>query len=69
VIDAVRHVEAQGDFDEVLAKGDAVQVAKGVLAGVQAVLTSTATNGRVEVLMPLFGGVRATVPQVDVARL
>jgi hypothetical protein len=38
-------------------------------AGVQAVLTSTACNGRVEILMPLFGGVRATVPQMDVARL
>jgi hypothetical protein len=50
-----REVEDCEAFDEVLRQGDAVQVAKGVLAGVQAVLTNTACNGRVDVLMPLFG--------------
>jgi hypothetical protein len=70
VIAAVREVEDCGAFDEVLRQGDdAVQVAKGVLAGVQAVLTNTACCGRVEVLMPLLGGVRATVSQANVARL
>jgi len=44
-----------------------VRFAKGVLAGVAAVLTATATNGRVEVLMPLFGGVQGMVPQGNVA--
>jgi hypothetical protein len=63
---AVREAEDSGAFDEILRQGDAVQVAKGVLAGVQAVLT--ATNGRVEILMPLFGGARASVPQGNVAR-
>jgi hypothetical protein len=33
------------------------------------VLTSSACNGRVEVLLPLLGSVRATAAQVDVARL
>jgi hypothetical protein len=69
VIMAVMRAEARGDFDDILAQGDKVQLAKGVLAGVAAVLTSTATNGKVEVLMPLFGGVKATVPQGNVARL
>ena len=69
VIAAVREAEERGDFDEILTQGNRVQLAKGVLAGVAAVLTSTATNGRVEVLMPLFGGVRATAPQASVAQV
>jgi hypothetical protein len=68
VISAVRASEDRGDFDELLHRGDKIQLARGVLAGVQAVLTETARNGRVEVLMPLFGGVRAFVSQADVAR-
>jgi hypothetical protein len=66
VIDAVRESEDRGDFDEVLATGDPIKLAKGVLAGVQAVLTETACRGRVEILMPLFGGVKASVPQGNV---
>jgi hypothetical protein len=34
-----------------LARGDKVQLVKGVLAGIKAVFTDTARNGRVEVLM------------------
>jgi hypothetical protein len=70
VIDAVKEAEARGDFDEILSPGDKVQLARGVLAGVKAVLTTTARHdgGKVEILMPLFGGVRATVPQGNVAR-
>jgi hypothetical protein len=67
VIAAVKEAEARGDFDEILYQGDKVQLAKGVLAGVAAVLTDTARNGR-EVLVPLFGWVRALVPQGNVAR-
>jgi hypothetical protein len=69
VIAAVKEAEARGDFDEILLGGDKIQVTKGVLAGVQAVLTATATRGRIEVVMPLFGGARAFVPQANVARL
>jgi transcription antitermination factor NusG len=64
----VKEAEARGDFDEILAQGDQIRLAQGVLAGVKAVLTSTAHNNRVEVLMPLFGGVKAFVPQGNVAR-
>jgi hypothetical protein len=39
-----------------------------VLAGVNAVLTNPVHHNRVEILMPLFGGVRATAPQANVAR-
>src|SRR5262245_4944451 len=69
VIAAGRESEERGDFDEVLAQGDRVRLVKGVLAGVAATLTSTARSGRVEVLMPLFGGVRATAAAGNVARL
>jgi hypothetical protein len=68
VIDAIREREAAGEFDEAVVVGDRVQVAKGALRGVQAVLTGNACSGRVEVLMLLFGGARASVPQMDVAR-
>jgi len=68
IIEAVRASEERGDFDEILAKGDKVQLTKGVLAGVQAVLNETAKKGRVEVLIALFGGVKASVPQANVAR-
>jgi transcription antitermination factor NusG len=39
VIAAVREAEERGEFDEVLSQGDKVQLAKGVLAGVKAVLS------------------------------
>jgi hypothetical protein len=66
VIDDIRAREAAGAFDEVVAVGDKVQVAKGALR-VEAVLTEIG-DGRLSVLLPLFGGVKATVPQADVAR-
>jgi hypothetical protein len=68
VIGAVKEAEARGDFDEILTPGNKVEVTKGALAGIKAVLTSNAGCGQVEILMPLFGGVRATVPQGNVAR-
>jgi hypothetical protein len=40
----------------------------GALRGVQATLTAIDCDGRLSVLLPLFGGARATVPQADVAR-
>jgi hypothetical protein len=45
VIAAVREAEERGDFDEILAQGDKVQLAKGVLAGVKAVLIATTGSG------------------------
>jgi hypothetical protein len=65
VIAAVREAEARGAFGQILTPGNKIQFAKGVLAGVAAVLTNTAR----EVLLPLFGGIRAMVPQANVARL
>jgi hypothetical protein len=69
VIAAVRESEDRGDFDEILHKGDPVKLTQGVLAGVQAVLNETAKKGRVEVLLALFGGVRASIPQANIARV
>jgi hypothetical protein len=66
---AVREVEARGEFDEIIAPGDRIKLTTAVLAGVQGVLTSTAASGRVEVLLVLFGGVKATMPQAGIARL
>jgi len=66
VIEDVRKAEQAGMYDEILHKGDAVTMAYGVLATVRSVMSSDTTNGMIEMLMPLFGGVRATV---DSARL
>jgi hypothetical protein len=68
VIEAIRERETRGEFDEVVAVGDKVQVAKGALRGVEAVLTEIDDRGRLSLLLPLFGGAKATVPQTDVAR-
>jgi hypothetical protein len=69
VIDAVREAEAKGAFDEALQPGDKVRIANGVLTDVAATLIRNGNGCRAEVLLPLFGGVRATVPQGQVARL
>jgi hypothetical protein len=68
VIRAVMTAEVRGDFDEFLVQGDKVVLAKGVLAGVKAVLTGLPVCNRVEVLLPLFGGARTSVPEANVAR-
>jgi len=60
-IDAVREAEAQGLYDEILHKGDHVTLAYGVLSAVKSVCSSDTTVGMIEILMPLFGGSRATV--------
>jgi transcription antitermination factor NusG len=69
VIDAVREDEAAGAYDEHIIQGDTVKLANGVLKGVAAVLVRNGSNCRAEVLLPLFGGVKAFVPQGQVARL
>jgi hypothetical protein len=61
VIEAVREAERRGDFDEILHKGDAVTLHCGVLAMVQSILVQTNSPRLAELLMPLFGGARATV--------
>jgi hypothetical protein len=68
VIEAIRERETHGEFDEVIAVGDKVRLGKGALCGVQAVLTEIDREGRLSLLLPLFGGAKATVPQADVAR-
>jgi hypothetical protein len=68
VIAAVREAEARGDFDEILTQGDTVRLAQGVLAGVKAVLTGTTAGNKIEVLMPLFGGVKATARRKRASR-
>jgi len=60
-IDAVRLAEAQGLFDEILHKGDHVKLVHGVLSTIKSVCSSDTTVGMIEILMPLFGGARATV--------
>jgi hypothetical protein len=69
LIDAVREAEAKGAFDEALQAGDKVRIANGVLTDVAAILVANHNGCRAEVLLPLFGGVRATVPQGQVARV
>jgi hypothetical protein len=66
VIDAVRTAEHSGYFDEILHKGDQVTLACGVLSMVRSVMSSDTTTGMIELLMPLMGGVRATVNSTKV---
>ena len=61
VIDGVREAEARGLYDEILHKGDSVTLAHGVLSTVRSVMSSDTTTGMIELLMPLFGGAKATV--------
>jgi hypothetical protein len=61
VIDAIREAEAIGRFDEILHKGDNVTLAYGVMSAVRSIMASDTTTGMIELLTPLFGGVRATV--------
>jgi hypothetical protein len=68
VIEAVREAEARGTFDEVLQAGDPVKLTGAVLAGVSAVLAGSPAARRVTVLLGLLGGVKASVPQADIAR-
>jgi len=66
VIEDVKRAEKSGLYDEILHKGDSVTMAYGVLATVRSVMSSDTTTGMIEMLMPLFGGVKATV---DSARI
>jgi transcription antitermination factor NusG len=69
VIQAVREVEARGELDEVIQAGDKIRLTSAVLEGVQGVLTKSAVSGNVQVLLALFGGVKASVPQAGIARI
>jgi hypothetical protein len=69
IVAAVRESEDRGDFDQLLQRHDPIVITRGVLASVQAIITDTARRGRVEVVMPLFGGVKASVPQGNVMRV
>jgi hypothetical protein len=68
-IEAVREAESQGRFDEILHKGDHVTLVYGVLSTVQSVCSSDITTGMIEILMPLFGGSRATVNAAKVVHM
>lgn len=69
VIDAVREAEQTGRFDEILHKGDSVTLAYGVLSTVRSVCSSDTTIGMIHILMPLFGGARATVQSAKVVHM
>ena len=61
VIEGVKEAERLGVYDEILHKGDQVTLAYGVLSAVRSVMSSDTTTGVIELLMPLFGGAKATV--------
>jgi hypothetical protein len=63
VIEAVRKAEDAGMFDQILHRGDTVTLSYGVLSTVRAVLSDDAPHGMVGLLLPLFGGAKATVRQ------
>jgi hypothetical protein len=69
VIDAVKTAETAGLYDEILHKGDHVTLAYGVLATVKSVCSSDTTTGMIELLMPLFGGSRATINAAKVVHM
>lgn len=68
IIDAIKQAEQEGQFDEILHKGDDVTLAYGVLATVRSVLTETPCNGMVELLSPLLGGSKVRVDQSKIVR-
>ena len=67
VIDAIRFAEQQGEFDEIIASGDQLKLTSGVLASVSARMSGS-PGIRVEVLLPLFNGCRATVSASQLVR-
>jgi len=69
VIDGVREAEARGLYDEILHKGDQVTLAYGVLSTVRSVCSSDITTGMIELLMPLFGGAKATVQAAKIVHM
>jgi len=69
VIEGVKEAERLGVYDEILHKGDNVTLAYGVLAAVRSVCSSDTTTGMIDILMPLFGGVRATVQAAKVVHI
>jgi hypothetical protein len=67
VIAAIKEAEARGMYDEIVAKGDSMKFAHGVLASISAVMESSKGN-TVQLLLPLFGGSRASVASSKVVR-
>ena len=61
VIDAIKLAESCGEFDEIITIGDQVKLTRGVLASVAARINRDSGGSRVELLLPLFSGCRATV--------
>ena len=69
VIEGVREAEARGLYDEILHKGDQVTLAYGVLSTVRSVCSSDITTGMIELLMPLFGGTKATISAAKIVHI
>jgi hypothetical protein len=67
VVDAIKTAESEGEFDEVIANGDRVELTSGVLACISARMCGS-PGIKVELLLPLFGGVRATASLAQLAR-
>jgi len=69
VIETVREAERRGEFDEhTPVRGDIVTMRRGVMAGIEAVVGHRQAAKTLEILTPLFGGVRATVSNSAVMR-
>jgi transcription antitermination factor NusG len=69
VIEAVQEAERTGRFDEILHKGDHVKLVSGVLSTVRSVMSSDTPAGTIQLLMPLFGGARATISSAKIVHL
>jgi hypothetical protein len=69
IIEAIRAAEAKGDFDETaLGRGDKVTLRRGVFAAIEATVGKSQSATTLQILLPLFGGARATVAQSQVMR-
>ena len=67
-LDGLMLAEHSGQFDEVIVVGDKVKLASGVLASVAARMSGS-PGIKVELLLPLFGGVKATVASSQLVRV
>jgi hypothetical protein len=69
IIEAIRLAEANGNFDQIMHKGDCVTLAYGVLSTIRSTLAGDpALTAKVELLMPLFGGARAKVSTANIVQ-
>jgi hypothetical protein len=68
VIDAIRAAESSGAFDEIIGQGDRVKLTAGVLSCVAARMSGS-KGIRVELILSLFGGAKASALASQVVRI